>query len=235
MSRKVTNLDTSDLLKRYCAGESEKHLAECFGHSRNVIRRILTENGVAPRNRSEGMLARMKRTPPEERQRLASRAHAAVRGVRRTRKELLQRARTREAKRLGTDKSERLLESWLQERGITCMPQKAIGPYNVDLAIAEPPIAVEGFGGRWHVYNRYRSRFLRRAKHIRRAGYTQVIIWNDAKGRLDTGAADYIVALVQSLSKGESAPREQHVIWGNGKTTTRGSKKLNYGAIIAGL
>lgn len=73
------NLDTEEIIERFKSGDSVKAIAEHFKVGRPAIVRRLKEAGLKPRNRSEGMYARMARTTPEERKRLASAAHKAIR------------------------------------------------------------------------------------------------------------------------------------------------------------
>ena len=232
MAAKITNVDVDDLVRRYNSGESVKALAKFIGHSRQVVRRLLQSRGITVRNRSESMLVRMSRTPESERKRLTDAAHAAVRGTRRSFEELVERAITRERRGRGIDPSERALLAMLNRRGVLACPQKAVGPYNVDLAIAEPSIAVEVFGGAWHRSGRHLERFVRRFKYILDAGFSTVIIWNDRRYPLSEGAADYVVTLCERLGKGETMGREHHVIRGDGQPTSRGKDKLNYWAVV---
>lgn len=232
--RFVRDLDSGSIIARFNAGESVKAIAGSSGVSRNVIVRILQENGVTPRNRSEGMYARMAATSPEERIALSAAAHAAVRGKRRTEEELVQRARTKERDLRFASRIEVAAAKMFLERGFDVCAQKAIGKYNVDLAISEPPIAVEIFGGNWHSGGRPAARFNERIEYILNSGWSLVIIWVLRDYPLEPGAIDYIIALAEELSRTKPVRGEKHVIRGDGNITTIGAANLKYRPIIPG-
>lgn len=232
--RFVRDLDSGSIIARFNAGESVKAIAGSSGVSRNVIVRILQENGVTPRNRSEGMYARMAATSPEERIALSAAAHAAVRGVPRSEEELIQRARTRETCLTVTSRVEIAAAEMLVARGFDVCAQKAVGKYNIDIAITEPRIAVEFFGGMWHGHGRHAARFNERSEYILDSGWTLVIIWILRDYPLESGAIDYIVSLAEKLRSTEPTRCEKHVIRGDGNFTTTGCSNLKYRPIIPG-
>jgi very-short-patch-repair endonuclease/uncharacterized protein (DUF433 family) len=224
----------SDVIDLFNSGESVKSLAGRFNVSRTVIVRVLKENGITPRNGSESMYIRMSRTPPEERSRLSAAAHAAVRGKRRPEKELIKRAHTKEGDFTFASRIELAAAEMLIEKGFNVCAQKAIGKYNVDLAICVPPIAVEIYGGNWHGSGRHAARFNERVEYILNSGWDLVIIWVLRDYPLEAGAINYIVALSEKLSSTESMRGEKHVIRGDGNLTTVGAANLKYRPIIPG-
>ena len=105
----------------------------------------------------------------------------------------------------------------LIERGLDVIPQKAIGPYNVDLASGT--VAVEVFGGGWHGYGRHRRRAPERLRYILDEGWNLMVIWIIARRRapLHAAAADYVASFVE-LASGDPSIRGQHrVVWGDGQ------------------
>lgn len=227
-------LDDTAIVAAFEAGGSVKAIAEEHGVSRNVITRILGEHGIAPRGRSEAMYVRMRDTPPEERARLTSAAHATVRGTSRSHEELCNRALTVEKRGRAGSRIETRAADMLRHAGFDCIPQKAVGKYNVDIAITEPPIAVEIFGGQWHAYGRHAARFRERTEYILNAGWSLVIIWVTRDYPLEPGAIDYIVALAERLRSGEALGGQEHVIRGDGDLTTIGYSQLYDGALVSG-
>ena len=87
--------------------------------------------------------------------------------------------------------SERVLDEMLQAFGHHPVPQKAIGPYNVDLAVGS--VAVEVLGGEWHGY---KPRHRERTEQILDAGWSMVFVWDTPTYPLavgvhrESGAAD---------------------------------------------
>ena len=76
-----------------------------------------------------------------------------------------------------------------QNQGVGVIYQKAIGPYNADLAIGT--VAVEVLGGQWHRIKHHGKRL----RYILDAGWDVIYIWVDAKHfPLGPGAAEYVIA-----------------------------------------
>jgi very-short-patch-repair endonuclease len=109
---------------------------------------------------------------------------------------------------------------FLVQRGLKCIPQKAIGPYNVDIAIAEPPIAVEIYFGNWHRTGPSARRFPKRVKYIFSKGWYLIVVWINVSCPISAGAADYIFALAEKLRRGESPGGQYKMISGNGSLVT---------------
>jgi very-short-patch-repair endonuclease len=218
MALKRVHLDTDDLVQRYLAGESEKALAESLSVSRPTIRRHLIEAGVEPRGRSDAMYLRMGKTKPEERKRLASAAHAARRGYKCSPEELAERAKAIEINARGNiSPAEEALANALRNQGVEVVQQKAIGPYNVD--VAADSVAVEILGGQWHRARRHGKRL----RHILDAGWDVIYIWVDGvRFPLGPGAAEYVIAHLQFRNGNPAAPRCYRVIRGTGEFLTGG-------------
>lgn len=221
MRRYNIPLDVDDLVQRYARGESEKALAETFGVSRDVIRRRLVKAGVEPRNRSDAMFVRMAHASPEERSRLADAAHAAVRGKPRSTEFLISRAKgieTLGAAHGTVSAAEILLASMLRGYWLQVTHQKAIGPYNADLAAGT--VAVEVLGGSWHRSKRHRKRL----RYLLDAGWDVIFVWVDGLHYpLGRGAAEYVAAHCEFRSRNPAAPRCYRVIRGDGKFVAEGS------------
>lgn len=141
MPAKITSIDANNVVSAFSAGISIKQLAEIENVSRGVIYRILRENNVTPRNRSEAMYVRMANTTQEERAYLTKKAHDAVRGVKRTHKELCKRAVAKQFNLQVAGRGERKIIEELKNRGIESIHQLAIDKFNIDVAI--PNVAVE--------------------------------------------------------------------------------------------
>lgn len=218
-------IDDAAMVERYLAGESEKALAAAFGIERNGIRRRLLRAGVQPRNRSDAMYTRMSRMTPEERAELASASHDAVRGKAKTPEFLA-------AKALGIERvgaahgnasaAELMLADMLRSAGRDVVHQKAIGPYNVD--VASGTVAVEILGGTWHRSKKHRERL----RYILDAGWDVIYIWVDGRRYpLAGGAAEYVIAHLEFRDGNPAAPRCYRVIRGGGQFVAEGSADGN--------
>ena len=227
-------IDSAEVVALYNSGRSVKALAGQFGVSRQVIDRRLKRAGITPRGRSESMYLRMSQTSEEERGRLSAAAHAAVRGKRQTFEHRCKIARSREASPSCVSRIERVCLGVLEDHGFACTPQKAVGPYNIDVAIGVPPIAVEIFGGHWHASGSHAGRFRKRTDYILDAGWVPVYVWVTRDYPFEVGAVEYIVALAEQMRRGEPVRREEHMIRGDGEITTIGERNLNGLPVIPG-
>lgn len=234
MAAKIENLDVDNLCRLYEAGWHVVDLAKKFSVSRPVIGRQLRERGVTLRSISESHRIAASRASQEERTRRASAAHDAVRGKRQSMEHRCKIAISKETLQSHSTRIEQVLASRLRRRGLTVIPQKAIGPYNVDLAITEPPIAVEIFGGHWHAGGRHASRFKKRLNYIINQGWTPVFVWVDKSYPLEVGAIKHIIALVEQIRRGEPVRRQEQMIYGNGNPSTLGESKLYGLPVIPG-
>ena len=223
-----------DLVPRYLQGESELALAQSIGLGRTAIRKRLLEAGITPRNQSQAMFLRQSRMTPTERKALANSAHAAVRGKPRPVHILEAQAKRREALCLGQAWVERDFLRLLKGRGLQALtPQKAIGKYNIDIALEKSRVAIEINGGGWHASGRHIQRARERIPYLLDKGWHVVIIWVDGRRYpLGVGAGDYILSFVEKVRLNEPLRSEYHVIRGNGQLMTFPRYQLNDGAFI---
>lgn len=206
----------AELLSRYRAGESENALATAFGVSRPAIRKRLLEAGITPRDGSAAMLLRMAGTTAEQRASLSTAAHDAVRGKRQSDAHRCAIATTRQRLQSGTSPGEMALAEMLAARGISTVPQQAIGPYNCDLGAA--PVAVEVFGGGWHWSGRHILRAPERFRYILNAGWNILAVKIDSKrSPLTDTTADHITAYIETARRYPARYREYRVIGSAGE------------------
>lgn len=215
----LRNLPDSQIIALYQVGESELALAKWFGVSRNVIRRRILQAGIQPRTGSQANVIRMAKMTVSERKALTIASHQATRGIPKSIESKIKRSRTVESQGLHISFIEHALASMLRGKGIhNFVLQKAIGIYNVDLAIEEPRLAVEVFGGNWHTSQYHISLHNRRIPYILNEGWSMLIIWvNATRYPLSIAAADYIITYLQELSFNKSCGRQYRVIRGNGQ------------------
>lgn len=202
----------ADVIRRYESGESSDMIAGDFGCHGSTIRGRLRRWGKT-RNRSDAKRLHMQRIGPEGRQAITAAAHDAVRGMTRTAADLHARALTKQNVGQLTGDEARLARYLDQFGDIT--PQKAVGPYNVDIAVAGS-VAVELFGGRWHTTGAHAARFAERVNYIFDHGWALYIVWNTHPKTLTAEIADDFGAWFDGLRRMKSVAGEYRVVWGDG-------------------
>jgi very-short-patch-repair endonuclease len=216
-SRTRATIDDRDIARRYREGESELSISTSIGVSRCLIRCVLERTGEPIRGRSEASSNRMAKLTEEERLELTDAAHAAVRGVPQSEQHAFNIARGREANwSQWASPAELEIARTLTERGIDFTPQKAVGPYNIDLAIAESSIAVEVFGGGWHAHGSHATRYRERTDYLLDRGWMPIIVWATFHVPLGPGAAEYVIAQHEIRRSRKPERCCEHVIRGDG-------------------
>lgn len=205
-SRRWAPHNPDDVIRRYLAGESEKALAEAYGVGRTAVRGLLERTGTAVRGRGDAMLTRMAQTSPEERAHLTAAANAAVLGSSRSEEDMIRRALAAEhgaySNRVGRWENEIAAE--LTRRGYTSIPQKAIGRYNVDIAIE--PVAVEVHSA--PAYPHTLPRHVERIKYLADRGWPSVYVMATGVVRLGP-VCDQLVTFLE-LAEGNPAALGQY-------------------------
>ena len=234
IGRKIDHPNRIGFIDRYIAGESEKSLSSEAGINRYVFRRWLKDAGISPRNRSAGMIARWVMTDSDGRAAMLTNAHIAAKNRIDTVECKIARAITKE--RIGRDRAsigENILTNDLVSLGYSIIQQKAVGVYNIDIAIDGHPVAVEIFGGGWHASKQHISTFHERVKYLFDSGWHVIIVWVDGlRFPLTSDCAKYIHSFVNELSRYKPVNRQYRVILGNGKTATIRKSYLNTPADI---
>lgn len=224
-----------ELIFSYVNGTSERELARRYNTERIVIKSILIEAGVSRRTNTEANRMMASGRTRQENIKNTSAAHMAVRGKPQSEEHRRKIALGIERKGLIKSFGEKILAQKLIEKGLVITPQKAIGRYNIDIALTEFPIAVEIFGGCWHSYGTHSLRFRKRIDYLINSGWLPIIIWGKNSTRDDfSGAAEYIFSLVQRLRGGEALVCQEHVISGSGDPCAVGKSNLEYRAAIGG-
>lgn len=210
------NIPPAEVVSAYLAGESQLSLATRYRTSRPVIRRILAEQGIQPRDRSEVTTLAMAALTDEQRTNMVKKAHAAVRGRDVSMEERILRSQKRERTQSHATDRERQFGRHIDFPDV--IPQKAIGPYNVDFAVGS--VAVEILGGTWHAY---KAEHAQRTPYILDQGWNMLFIWDRQQAPLCIEAAEYVVAFAQESSRQPALHREYRVIRGDAKLVACGS------------
>ena len=205
-----------ELIQRYIDGESEQSLALAYGISRPTIRRRLIARGITPRNRSQSMSIRMSRTNVAQRLQMTTNAHKARRAMGSSVEELHAKALSRQRSLSKAAPLENDLLLLLEERGLACTPQLAVGAYNLDIGIHAPPIAVEiqwssrPFSSRPNYHRK-------RTEYLLNQGWHVCYVLVNRMHPLRDAAADDIISWAKELG-GSKPPRGQYrVIRGDGQ------------------
>lgn len=165
----ITNLPENSICVAYTHGKSENHVANEYGVSRNVIRRILKKHNVHIRTQSEAEELKWSKMTNEQRESQVVKAHTAVRGVPRSDEAKRNLAISREQNTpdwyIGCGEPE--FGEWLTNEGIQFDYQKAVEFYNIDFLINGIAVELTSFVGR----NRLtRDDFMRRAEILKQQG-----------------------------------------------------------------
>ena len=219
-------LDRHAIATRYLAGESENALAKEFGVARDAIRTRLLREGVTPRDSTSANRLMMQSRTPEQNAINSANAHEAVRGRIVSFREKCLRAVSRERTQSHASTYERQMIAWLGERGANATLQKAVGPYNLDIAFH--PVAVEIYGGGWHANGSHASRAPERFDYILNQGWSVVIIWIDKRrGSFTVAAADYVIAHIERTRLDPTLIGQYGVIRGNGEEVAAFSANID--------
>lgn len=180
-------IDDVEVGRRYLAGDSERRLVAAFGVSRDAIRRRLDEQGIVRRSRAEAGRARYHRLDAAARQAAVAGARAANTGRQHSEEHLTKMARARELRAALTAPSSgaAVLARAMQARGLVVHHQRAVGRYNVDLAVGS--VAVE-------ILTRRRSGTKlsgARVRYLLDRRYTVLCLWVD--GRRTTPLAPQVI------------------------------------------
>lgn len=216
----LKTFDINRAVEMYSNGIGLGGISQEFGCCRTAIRKRLEKVGVHIRNASEQQQARMDNASPETKNALLKKAHIAARGRVRSAEELAKGARAREHNKSTQSQAELRLIKMLAERGFPCCPQKQVGPYNCDIAIA--PVAVEVLGGQWHWYGEHRARAQKRTYYFLNHGWHVLYIPVSKSSPLTDAVADYIANFINFARSNPAIEREYRVVWRAGEIVTRG-------------
>jgi very-short-patch-repair endonuclease/transposase len=234
----ASRFDLSAAVERYVAGETMQALAREFGITRRRMEMAIRAAGHQPRTMLQAIGLRYTRMRVSERRSIVAKAHIAKRGRNASEKSLERRARTMEATLQLASRADLMLGIWLAQRGIIFTPQKAVGRYNVDLAIEELRVAVE-VNGSWHYFADRISSEVKRREYLINHGWRliEVVLTSQCEKvwkYLRPACADKVVALVKMLRADEAAWGQHCMIGGDGESLSRLQCNPNDGAAVPG-
>ncbi len=212
----------ADLHEVYESGESVLAMSHRFGVSRTAVTRWLRDAGLPVRSRSETNRLRMGAMTSAERIALTSAAHDAVRGSTLPDEQVARTAAGRERTQYGgrPGPGHEFLCSVLTAGGIDYVREKAVGRYNLDVAVPAASVAVEVLGGNWHGSKAIHAR---RTPYLFDRGWHLLFVWDQRRCPVGRGAYDYLIGFLEETSRDPAAARQYRVIRGNGELTATGS------------
>jgi len=215
-------LPVDEIASLYRSGMTKADLAIRFGVGEMTISNRLTIACIpTAANRADAMRTRLARMTIDERLDITKAAHDAVRGSKRSVKDLTKRAIGVERAGAVTSVYETMFRDFLTSIGKPFIAQKAIGIYNADFAVG--PIAVETFGGCFHGFGKHAERIPQRMRDILDEGWNIYIIWCLDHDKILTPAVldDFIT--FDNLSSINPTFRGQYrVIWSDGQVIASG-------------
>ena len=216
--RRVIKIDISELSALYLGGESVLSLSKKYCIARSGIERRLIQCGIRIRGGSEACAISASRATAEERLRRATPAHNAVRGSKRSEADLIKRAIGNEITGSRRSHLETLVADVIGGRATF---QKACGKYNIDIAIHNS-IAVEVYGGGWHLSGRHAAMHNERVRYLLDSGWHVVIVWIFRNNKpLWIDALKNTISELESAYSNPSSIRQYRVIWRSGKLLSR--------------
>lgn len=194
----ITNLPENSICVAYTHGKSENHIANEYGVSRNVIRRILKKHNVHIRTQSEAEELKWSKMTNEQRESQVVKAHSAVRGRIRSDEELNKMAMSREQNYaewlVGIGEPE--LKQWFQDRDISINYQKACLSYNLDFLVNNVDLEITGHIGRNKPTNLF---IFERSRRIYEQGYKTLYVEFYGVDRLIDNA-ELIMSTIQEIN-----------------------------------
>lgn len=213
--------DISSAIARYVAGSTMQDVCREFKLPRRHLEKEIVAAGEKLRTQAQSLGLRYTRMSIAERRSITARANIAVRGKKASPARQERRARTNELTLQLASRADLILCVWLAQRGVKLVPQKALGPYNLDIAIEELRVAVE-VNGPWHYFSGRADAEKKRRKYLLDSGWRLIEVTLATKsGRpwkfLRPACADKIIALLDAFRTGESVRCEDCVIGGDGQ------------------
>lgn len=212
----------STLRAEYEAGASVLGLSKAHGVGRSAVERALRDAGATLRGAGEAARAAWEMSDDSRRREAGARAKRTLTGRSKTDMELVAVARAREARGRHDSEAERMFASWLSD--LQPVPQFAIGPLNVDLAVDGVAVDIHS---QWHNSARHRAVDPLRARYVTDHGWPYVVVWVNQHHLPVPRGGDQLRAAIESLSGDPAARRQYRVLCGCGHDHTAAYPNLD--------
>lgn len=206
-------LPETDIVNRYLSGSSENQVAAEYGVSRKKIRSILNRQNVSIRGQSEAETLKWSKMTQKQRRSQVAAAHQAIRNMPTEfhyRSSELQ-AKTKEKTLSKSCDMELMFIAEFEELGFFVTPQKAVGPYNIDIAIGGSAVEIHGSWANPHTSPYYRKRIM----HLLEAGWH--VFYIKTPGKINAKrAAQKVGQMINLAQSDESGIRHYGMVRGSG-------------------
>jgi len=214
------NIPISDIKRMYIDDLiSENAIAAKFGVSRNVIRRLLNENGIHVRNQSESESVKWSKMDAKQRAKQVESAHKAMlaKPPEFHRDSAIKQAISKEASLAKACDNEIAFINGFKKLGYTVTPQKAFGPYNIDIAINGTAVEIHGNGCHPHTHTYYRKRVM----DLLKGGWSVIYIKTVGKVHADI-ATQKVSRMIDLIESDKSGVCHYGMIRGSGELMASG-------------
>lgn len=215
MAVRRVDFNADNLISEYLAGTSIKQLAIDFEFSRQVVYRVLRENNIPIRNRSESMYVRMANTPFEKRQALALAANIAKRGSKNS-QEMLHKRALAHKRFIGAFEQEFI--DALSNSGINVTPQEPFLSYNLDIGCGNIAVEIHHTKG-----SPFCSPFIKKLMNCLDAGKSMIYVWISPRNNIVTDVCyQQVISIVKEFSLDPPIKSKYWVIRGTGELYAAG-------------
>lgn len=217
--------DISEAIRMYVSGSTLEDARKSIGVPRRFLEKAIVKAGHTLRTQAQQLGLRYTRMSVSERRSITAQANIALRGKKASPKRMERRARTNENTLQLASRADLILALWLVQRGVQIIPQKAVGPYNIDIAVEHLFVAIE-VNGHWrHFSSSNAAAIIQRKKYLRDRGWVLIEVrltsTHDRPWKyLRPLCADKIITLLDRISRGETLTSEETVLGGDGELFT---------------
>lgn len=204
------------ILYYYQRGVASYLIAKKMGVSNTYVRSVLEKSGVKIRGHKTTNKMSARRRTPEENQEITRKASESNLGSVHTASHRHKLALSREKNPTIDPVYEKPLIEYCNKLGISVVPQKAFGKFNVDLYLPQFNTVIEIFGGNFHNKKEAVDMFNNKMKLLSRKNIPVVIVWSD---KLTFSKKDVI-------NTAKNAKMPLTVINGDGSPTDKGRKDI---------
>jgi very-short-patch-repair endonuclease len=219
-------LITDEIISSYLAGEEYKSISARTGIAESVLKVRFKKLGILRGQKSV-------RVPQEVFDRYASGETATdlARELGISVNTMIRRFREAGIARPISSREE-MFAAFLRERGIAFEHPLTLGSYKIDFSFPEDRIAVE-IDAEWgnRVRSSGRSLYEERCEYILSSGWDLVEI--RCRGGIASGAADYVISLLEQPRRDPSTRGEYRVVGGDGKAPSASSYEFNNWSVVA--
>ena len=204
----------------YASGVSENAISKQLGITRRRVRSITSEGGIPARSQSESEVIKWSGMSPEKRANQVSAAHEAIRNKpsdfhhASAIKQAISKAST--LSKVGKFEDE-FIEAFTV-RGLTCIPQRQVWRYNVDIAINNTAVEIHCCPNFPHNHAYYSNRIVK----LLELGWNVIYIKIDRLEPLIDITADKVCRMIDIAESNKSGVGQYGMIRGSGKLVASG-------------